>query len=1061
MRIPLAANIESRDGGVSKDPKAMNVLVESRGQDVPPLILKRPGVSDLGLVGRGTAQMLYAWNGLQAIIGDALNSGTTTTIISGLSFNTWNSSDKDSSVALSNSNLTATFSGSAGGVRATTGKSSGKWYWEVTVTSWGSPGPATIGVADSSAALTTILGNDIHGWSYNSNGNEFHNASATAYAATFTTGDVIGVALDLSAGTITFYKNGTSQGVAYSSLSGTLYPACSNGNSSALVLTANFGATAFAYSIPAGYSAFGSATSLAPTNGGSAFYAVQTNDNAATPRLFFHNRSQGWVVNRSGTISSVTFGGTMGAQTYTLNSLTRSGTTATATYSATSSAFSTGDSVTVAGASPTTYNGTFTVTGTTPGSPQTTVPLSITRSGTTATATTSNGQPHGLTNGSSYALSGATQSQYNGTFTVTVTSTTAFTFTVTVTGYSAPNGTWNASDATSGVTLLNGNLSAQLSYSLSNTHTHVYRAVRATAGLSSGKYYWEILIGVVSSSWSLRVGIANSSFPISSDTVGQDANSWGYKSNGFVYHSNSAVISGASYTNGDLIGIRLDMDNGIVSFYKNGVLQGSASGVTGTVYAIVGADIADFGSGSVSASISANFGSGSFTYDESDPATPATGTPIVTVPATSPTFTYTVSGSPTTPATGTITAQGVGGIVPGNAYVDGYFCVMDTTGVLWSSNADDPTTWGASNFLTVRNENGAGKALSKSQNYVIAWKEYSTEFYYDAQNATASPLSPVPNGFQRIGCAHGDSVARIGASHCWVSQLREGNRSVHKIEGLQISEIATPDIARIIDQDSLATVYSYGLQLKGHSLYLLTLVASNITLVYDLDSQYWTQWTSLTLNSSSKSVTSITLGTDNVTATVKATAHGFSDGDPVKIAGASQSAYNGIFQIQYVDANNFTIQVAGIPVSPATGTITATGYTESYFKFSKSTTLNGALYFLHESDGNLYQMSSSLYQDNGIPINLFTRSARVDGGDDDKKKVPTIRWIGDKVSDIGMLRYSDDDSTTFSAYRIFDLSLLKPEIRKMKAFRRRSYEFRHVGNNRIRGEALELMGISK
>ena len=53
---------------------------------------------------------------------------------------------------------------------------------------------------------------------------------------------------------------------------------------------------------------------------------------------------------------------------------------------------------------------------------------SITRSGTTATVTTATA--HGFTNGQKVVISGATQSDYNGAFTVTVTSTTAFTYTV-------------------------------------------------------------------------------------------------------------------------------------------------------------------------------------------------------------------------------------------------------------------------------------------------------------------------------------------------------------------------------------------------------------------------------------------------------------------------------------------------------------------------------------------------------------------------------------------------------------------------------------------------------
>lgn len=47
-----------------------------------------------------------------------------------------------------------------------------------------------------------------------STGNKFVNGVATAYGATYTTGDVIGCVVDFSTGQVTFYKNGVSQGVA-------------------------------------------------------------------------------------------------------------------------------------------------------------------------------------------------------------------------------------------------------------------------------------------------------------------------------------------------------------------------------------------------------------------------------------------------------------------------------------------------------------------------------------------------------------------------------------------------------------------------------------------------------------------------------------------------------------------------------------------------------------------------------------------------------------------------------------------------------------------------------
>lgn len=59
------------------------------------------------------------------------------------------------------------------------------------------------------------------------------------------------------------------------------------------------------------------------------------------------------------------------------------------------------------------------------------------------------------------------------------------------------------------------------------------------------------------------------------------------------------------------------------------------------------------------------------------------------------------------------------------------------------------------------------------------------------------------------------------------------------------------------------------------------------------------------------------------TATVTHTAHGFSTGQYVTIAGATPAAYNGTYQITVTGANTFTYVFAGSGTSPATGTITA------------------------------------------------------------------------------------------------------------------------------------------
>ncbi|WP_341914533.1 SPRY domain-containing protein [Ferrovibrio terrae] len=74
------------------------------------------------------------------------------------------------------------------------------------------------GVCTNRVDAANYLGNNAYGWSYHGNGTKYNNASAPAYGAAWGAADFIGIVVDSNAHTLTFCKNGVSQGVAFSGL---------------------------------------------------------------------------------------------------------------------------------------------------------------------------------------------------------------------------------------------------------------------------------------------------------------------------------------------------------------------------------------------------------------------------------------------------------------------------------------------------------------------------------------------------------------------------------------------------------------------------------------------------------------------------------------------------------------------------------------------------------------------------------------------------------------------------------------------------------------------------
>jgi hypothetical protein len=136
----------------------------------------------------------------------------------------------------------------------------GHWYWEVKVDGVQTTGYPMIGIFDYESAKPEWGGgtSNTEGclyWTTGQFGAFVTQGSQSSYGATFTTGDIIGVEYNGSNGQLTFYKNGTSQGLATTvaaSRRENMIPGVSAGNNGSAEVSVNFGQMDFSYTVPTG-----------------------------------------------------------------------------------------------------------------------------------------------------------------------------------------------------------------------------------------------------------------------------------------------------------------------------------------------------------------------------------------------------------------------------------------------------------------------------------------------------------------------------------------------------------------------------------------------------------------------------------------------------------------------------------------------------------------------------------------------------------------------------------------------------------------------------------------
>jgi hypothetical protein len=182
--------------------------------------------------------------------------------------------------------------------------------------------------------------------------------------------------------------------------------------------------------------------------------------------------------------------------------------------------------------------------------------------------------------------------------------------------------------------------------------------------------------------------------------------------------------------------------------------------------------------------------------------------------------------------------------VPGFVYLDGFTYVMDITGTIWETATQGQiANWGVLAFIQAGTDADIGVQLARQLIYVVAIKQWTTQFFYDAGNQTGSSLSPVPGAQYEFGCLSSDTFQDLDGVLFWATQSKNSTCRIVMMDNLNAKFVSNPAVERQLDLGPGSTWYSLVYQHAGHRWYVITNISTNVTMVYDIGQDLWYLWT--------------------------------------------------------------------------------------------------------------------------------------------------------------------------------------------------------------------------
>ncbi len=181
--------------------------------------------------------------------------------------------------------------------------------------------------------------------------------------------------------------------------------------------------------------------------------------------------------------------------------------------------------------------------------------------------------------------------------------------------------------------------------------------------------------------------------------------------------------------------------------------------------------------------------------------------------------------------------------VGGFAHLDGYPFIMDSLGGIWNGDLNSIINWTITSVVQANSYPDQGVGVFRLGDKIMAMGTESVQFFYNAGNASGSPLSRIEPMTLRMGCLSADAVTNINGVIYWCGSSPEGGVAVHSYGPSGYRMVSTPEINSIILLAGTGNISLSATKFYGRS-FVIVQMGATLTFVHCIEENSWHEWSS-------------------------------------------------------------------------------------------------------------------------------------------------------------------------------------------------------------------------